>query len=159
MTLENKKEKLTPQQAKPKIEHFCNYQERCHSEVTEKLYGYGLNTDDVNELLSHLVKTGLLNEERFAKAYAGGKFRQKKWGRNKIIRELKARKVSDYCIRKGLQEIDDDDYLEAIKITASKYVATLKDKMPFTRLQKTIRHLVSKGFEYELCRKALGQEE
>lgn len=157
--MENKKEKLTPQQAKPKIEHFCNYQERCHSEVAEKLYGYGLKTDDVNELLSHLVKIGLLNEERFARAFAGGKFRQKKWGRNKIIRELKARKVSDYCIRKGLQEIDDDDYLEVIRITASKYAATLKDKMPFMRQQKTLRHLVSKGFEYELCSKALGQVE
>lgn len=150
---------MTPQQARPKIEHFCNYQERCHSEVAEKLYGYGLNTDEVNELLSRLVKTGLLNEERFAKAFAGGRFRQKKWGRNKIISELKARKVSDYCIRKGLQEISDDDYLAAIKATASRYARTLKDKIPFIRQQKTIRHLLAKGFEYALCIKALGEVE
>lgn len=150
---------MTPQQAKPKIEHFCNYQERCHSEVSERLYSYGLKTDEVNELLSHLVKIGLLNEERFAKAFAGGKFRQKSWGRNKIIRELKAKKVSDYCIRKGLQEIDDDDYMKVIKVAASKYASTLKDKMPFVRQQKVIRHLVSKGFEYELCSKVLGEVE
>ncbi len=149
--MEKKTEKLTPQQAKPKIEHYCNYQERCHSEVRNKLYEYGLNTDDVNILLSHLVTTNLLNEERFAIAFAGGKFRQKQWGKNKITRELKSRNVSEFCIRKALREIEDKDYRDTLVRLAEKYKRTLKDKSGFIRQQKIIKHLIGKGFEYELC--------
>jgi regulatory protein len=148
--LEKRTEKLTAQQAKPKIEYFCNYQERCHREVTDKLYGYGLDTDDVNQLLTHLVKTNLLNEQRFAIAFAGGKFRQKQWGKNKISRELKLRQVSDYCIRKALSEIDAGDYRKTVLRLAEKYNRTLRDKLKYTRQQKILKHLVSKGFEYDL---------
>lgn len=157
MILEKKTERLTPQQAKPKIEHYCNYQERCHQEVSNKLYEYGLNTDDVNQLLSHLVKSKLLNEERFAIAFAGGKFRQKHWGKNKIIRELKMRKVSDFCIKKGLKEIDDTDYEKTLRHLAEKYNHTLKDKLKYIRQQKVLKHLVNKGYEYELCLELLNE--
>jgi regulatory protein len=153
--VDRKTEKLTPQQAKPKIEYYCNYQERCHQEVTDKLYGYGLNTDDVNVLLSHLVKTNLLNEERFAMAFAGGKFRQKQWGKTKIIRELKQRNVSDYCIRKGIREIDEDDYRKTLLRLAEKYNGTLKDKSPHMRRQKLLKHLVSKGYEYDISNEVI----
>jgi regulatory protein len=158
LTFEKNIEKLTVQQAKPKIEHYCNYQERCHQEVTDKLYAYGLNTDDVNFLLGHLVRGGFLNEERFSKAFAGGKFRQKQWGRNKIKRELKIRKVSDFCIKKGLKEIDEDEYMKTLQRLAEKYNRTLKDKLPFIREQKTLKHLVAKGYEYELCLEVLRRE-
>jgi regulatory protein len=154
--MEKRTEKLTPQQAKPKIEYYCQYQERCHQEVAEKLYSYGLSTDDVNFLLSGLVKGGFLNEERFAKAFAGGKFRQKQWGRNRIVRELKAKKVSDFCIRKALLEIDDDAYLKTLVKLAEKYNATLKDKLGYIRKQKVLKHLVSKGYEYDICMDVLG---
>ena len=84
MTVQN----LTPKQAFPKIKQFCAYQERCHSEVKEKLYGYGLNKDDVEELISKLIEENYLNEERFAIVFAGGKFRSKNWGKVKIKYEL-----------------------------------------------------------------------
>jgi regulatory protein len=153
--LEKKTERLTPRQAKPKIEHYCNYQERCHQEVANKLYEFGLGTDDVNALLSHLVKSNLLNEERFAIAFAGGKFRQKQWGKNKIIRELKMRKVSDYCIKKALLEIDGDHYHKTMEHLAEKYNRTLRDKLPFMRRQKILKHLVGKGYEYELAQEVI----
>ncbi len=155
--MEKQKQKLTPQQAKPKIEHFCNYQERCHSEVTDKLYEFGLHTDEVNELLGYLVKKGLLNEERFARAFAGGKFRQKQWGKNKIRRELKMRNLSEYCIKKGLMEIDEADYRRTLKSLAEKYERTLKDKLSYIRKQKILKHLVQKGYEYELCLEMLSE--
>ncbi len=153
--MEKKTERLTPQQAKPKIEHYCNYQERCHQEVTNKLYEYGLSTDDVNALLAHLVKAKLLNEERFAIAFAGGKFRQKHWGKTKIRRELKMRNVSDFCIKKGLAEIDEDMYRKTLLQLAEKYNRTLKDRAGYGRQQKILRHLMSKGYEFELCKEIL----
>ncbi|MFM6983542.1 MAG: regulatory protein RecX [Chitinophagaceae bacterium] len=150
-----KTEKITKQQAIPKIEYYCSYQERCHKEVTSKLYDYGLNTDEVGEVLTHLVKAGFLNEERFARAYAGGKFRQKNWGKTRIIRELKMRGISDYCIKKAMSEIDDDDYEESLKIQAEKYLATHKGGIGWQLKQKALKHLVSKGYEYEECHKIL----
>lgn len=148
--MEKKNIRLTPQQAIPKIEYFCNYSERCQQEVAQKLYSYGLNTDEVNELLLHVVKAGLVNEERFAILFAGGKFRQKDWGRNKIKRELKQRQISDFNIRKAMAEIDDEAYMKTLEKLAEKYIRTLKDKLPFMKQQKTTKYLVSKGFEYDL---------
>lgn len=142
--------KLTQQQAKPKIEYYCNYQERCQSEVKDKLYSFGLDTDDVNELLAHVVKSGLVNEERYAILFAGGKFRQKEWGRGRIKQELKFKKISDYSIKKALQEIDDEAYIKTLEKVADKYYATLKDKFKYIKEQKLIKHLNQKGFEYDL---------
>jgi regulatory protein len=142
--------KLTLQQARPKIEYYCNYQERCQSEVRDKLYTFGLDTDDVNELLAHVVKSGLVNEERFAILFAGGKFRQKQWGRGRIKQELKFKKISDYSIKKALLEIDDADYIKTLEKVADKYYKTLKDKFNYIKEQKLIKHLNQKGFEYDL---------
>lgn len=141
---------LTIQQAKPKIEYFCNYQERCQSEVKDKLYSFGLNTDEVNELLAHVVKKGFVNEQRFAIMFAGGKFRQKQWGKEKIRRELRFKQISDYCIKKALMEIEDEAYLETLEKTALKYYKTLKDRFNYIKIQKTLKHMIGKGFEYEL---------
>ncbi len=78
--------KQTPEEIKKKILRYCTYQERSHKQVKDRLYAYGLYSAEVNEMLSFLITEGFLNEERYAKAFAGGKFRIKKWGRNKIIK-------------------------------------------------------------------------
>ena len=142
--------KLTLQQAKPKIEYYCNYQERCQSEVKDKLYSFGLDTDDVNELLAYVVKSGLVNEERFAALFAGGKFRQKHWGREKIKRELRYRQISDYCIKKAMTEIDDEAYIKTLENLAEKYYFGLKDRLKYIKAGKTMQHLLVKGFEADL---------
>ncbi|MFI5141877.1 MAG: regulatory protein RecX, partial [Bacteroidia bacterium] len=101
----------TPEQALIKIRDWCAYQERCQQEARDKLYDYGLKTDDVENIIAQLVNENFINEERFAIAFAGGKFRIKKWGKVKIKQELKAKRVSDYCIKKGLAIIDNTDYI------------------------------------------------
>src|SRR6201996_8784258 len=93
---------LSLEQALQKARHYCGYQERCHSEVKEKLYSFGLHKKEVEEALSTLIEENYLNEERFAIQYAGGHFRLKQWGKVKIRYELKQRQVSDYCIKKAL---------------------------------------------------------
>lgn len=148
--MEKKEKKYTISQAQPKIEHYCSYQERCHQEVKSKLYDYGLNTDEVNEVLSKLVKSNFLNEERFAIAFATGKFRQKKWGLKKIIYELKAKQISDFCIKKAISVISEDDYDDSIKHLAEKHLnKQKKGERIHTKIQKTIQYLISKGYEYE----------
>lgn len=133
------------------IKHFCAYQERCHSEVRSKLMELHFWGDELEEAISELISEGYLNEERFARSYSGGKFRILKWGRKKIIQQLKFKKVSDYCIRKGLEEIDPSLYYETLKTLAGQKLQELqKEKSERIRNQKTIRYLLQKGYENDL---------
>src|SRR5215510_9283327 len=102
------KKKLTAEQAYQKLKHFCAYQERCHSEARAKAYLLGMKRVDVEELVSKLIEEGCLNEERYAKSFAGGKFRIKQWGRLKIRTELKKKHISSYCIAAAMSEIDEN---------------------------------------------------
>ena len=97
------KKYLTKEQALQKIKHYCAYQERCHNEVKEKLYNLGVWKKEHDEIIATLIEENYLNEERFAIAFAGGRFRIKKWGRVKIKYELKQKQVSDYCIKKSIE--------------------------------------------------------
>jgi regulatory protein len=130
------------------IYRYCNYQERCHQEVRNKLYELGATTPEVESLITDLIEANLLNEERFAKSFSRGKFSHKKWGKGKIRRELKMRKISDYCIKKGLAEIDEDEYERVLEKLAERWWDHYKGAKPqWAREMKTIQYLVSRGFE------------
>src|SRR3978361_2267429 len=103
--------RLTKEEAFKKIKHYCAYQERCHSEVKDKLYGFGLKKGEVEELISDLIEENYLNEERFARLYTGGKFRVKQWGRKKIEYELKQKGVNKLNIKIALKEIGEEQYI------------------------------------------------
>lgn len=141
---------LTPEQAWEKIRIYCTYQERCHQEVKDKLYGFGLHRQDVETTLSRLIEENYLNEERFAIQYAGGHFRIKKWGRVKIKSALKQKGISEYCIKKALKEIDGKEYDACLGKLASAKWATLKGQHYLTRQAKCRDYLLQKGFESEL---------
>jgi regulatory protein len=147
-----KKPALTPAVALKKAEDYCAYQERCQEEVRTKLYSYGLGMDDVEALLSQLIQSGFVNEERYAKAFCGGKFRQKKWGKVKIKQALAWRKISERLIRSALQEIDDEDYIRVIKEWIVKFKKQYKAPglKEWQRKQKVIKALQAKGFESDL---------
>jgi len=141
-------EKISYEEAKLKAANYCAYQERCQEEVKNKLYGYGLYTKQVNNLLSYLITENFINEERFSRAYTGGKFRIKHWGRVRIIRELQKRKISEYCIRKGMEEIDDEDYKATAKKIICKKNEQLTRKMPTFQLKNKIAtYTIAKGYE------------
>jgi regulatory protein len=149
------RKQLTPEQALPKLKHYCAYQERSHSEVKEKLYSLGVWKKDHDAIIATLIEENYLNEERFAIAYAGGKFRMKQWGRVKIKYELKQRQVSDYSIKKALKQIPEEDYNRVLnKLAADKY-ALLKGEQHLTRKKKTMDFLLQRGFEPELIRQAV----
>ncbi|MEO7768852.1 MAG: regulatory protein RecX [Ferruginibacter sp.] len=143
----------TPQQALSKAKNYCAYQERCHSEVKEKLYGFGLNKMEVDDLVSNLIEAGYLNEERFAVSYAGGHFRIKKWGKLKIAYSLKQKQVSVYCINKALQQIEEEDYLKTLqKLFDEKLKMLGKEKNAYHKKKKLQEYLFRKGFEIDLIR-------
>lgn len=127
---------------------YCAYRERAHSEVRQKLYEYGLRSEAVEELMAWLITENFLNEERYAITYAGSKFRQKQWGRIKIQQQLQQKGVSDYCINKALQEIDEDEYLATINRLIEKKMAIKADNI-YEKRHKIARFLIGKGFEPE----------
>ena len=147
---EIKKIKLTPQVARAKIQHYCAYQERSHKEVKNKLYDYGLYTNEVDEILSQLISDGFLNEERFAKAFAGGKFRMKKWGKLKIENELNFLGLTKRCIASGLKEIESSDYSKTLKVLIKKRAEQSVEMNLFKKRDKIARFVIGKGYESEL---------
>ena len=142
--------KLTASEVRKKIYHYCAYQERSHQEVKNKLYDLELSSSEIEEMISHLITEGYLNEERFAKAFAGGKFRIKNWGRIKIVNALEAKGLTKNCIRIGLQEINDADYRRTIELLILKKLDQTDEGNIYVKREKLATHVIQKGFEPEL---------
>jgi regulatory protein len=158
MFLMNTGKKALLTQALEKARRWCALQERCHTETRTKLHDWGIHGDEAEEVISNLISEGFLNEERFARAYARGKFRIKHWGRIKIVSELKQKKISAYCIRKGLEEIDETEYLQTLEQLYAKRVKEVKERNPWTRKAKIYTFLAGKGFEPDLIRELMRGE-
>ena len=133
-----------------KAEHYCAYQERSQQEVRNKLYEWGLYPNMVENVITLLIAGNFLNEERFANAYTRGKFNQKGWGKNKIKQGLKFKKVSDPLIKKALQSINGDDYLQMLHKVIEKKSALLSEKEPYKRRYKLQQYALSRGYENDL---------
>jgi len=136
--------------AKLKIYKYCAYQERTHLEVRNKLFEYGLTSDEVDVILTQLINDGYLNEERFAKTFAGGKFRMKGWGRMRITHELDAKGLTKNCIQLGLKEIDQTEYEKTLETLLKKKSAAVHEDDEYVRRDKIARYAIQKGFEPEL---------
>ncbi len=140
-----------------KMENFCSYQERCIQDVQLKLKKWNVQPEVINKIINDLINEDFINEERFAKIYAGSKLRINNWGRNKIIYELKKRNIPDIYIQMGLNDIDDDEYLIALKEIISRKDNTLKEEDVFKRKQKLAAYAISKGFTPNLVWKVIGE--
>ena len=151
--------KFSKEQALPQVKQFCVYRERCHSEVKEKLYSLGLYKNDVEQLMAQLIEENYLNEERFAKQYAAGKFRMNQWGRIKIKYALRQKQVSDYSIKKGLKEIIVTDYKKTLQKLAEQKSKSLKNESNvFSKRKKLQDYLLQKGYEGELVREVISRK-
>lgn len=140
--------KLTKEHALQKLRHYCAYAERCHNDVTSKLYELNVWKKDHDEILAALIEENYLNEERFAKAFAGGHFRTRQWGRNKIIQALRQKNISSYCIKVAMKEIDDEDYEQTLKkLFEEKWNSLNKTHNRFAKMKKVSDYLVQKGYE------------
>jgi len=141
----------TVNEAKSKLEHYCAYQERCHKEVQQKLYEMRMIPEAIDDIIHHLLQHNFLNESRFAQAFARGKFRSKKWGKQRIVRELKSRQISQYNIKLALKEIPEDEYLATFDNLAEKRLLQLEKESDFQKKRKKFAdYLFYRGWESEL---------
>lgn len=137
-------------EAQAKMENYCAYQERCHQEVTRKLYEMQLIPVAVEKIMLHLFEHDFINETRFAKAFAHGKFSIKNWGKNRIVNELKKRKISPYNINLALQELNDEDYFKTFDALAEKRLKQIKETNKYKKRKKLADYLLYRGWENEL---------
>ena len=134
-----------------KIKHFCAYQERCHSEVRSRLLEMKVYGAELEDFMVILIEENFLNEERFARAFARGKFSLKQWGRIKIKHELKARNISSTLIQMAMKEIDEADYERTLQqLTEKKWETLRAEKNFFVKMNKLKNKKKKKGFEGEL---------
>ncbi|CAM1355997.1 regulatory protein RecX [Tenacibaculum halocynthiae] len=148
---------FTVDEIKRKIEFYCVYQDRCHKDVEKKIREYNLIPEAREYILLHLLEHNFLNEERFSKSFARGKFRIKKWGKQRIVRELKQREISSYNIKTALKEIDEQDYITTLYSLIEKKNNFSSETNLFKKKKKIIDHLLYKGFETNLIFEAVNE--
>jgi regulatory protein len=144
------KKHLSKEAALQKLQRYCAYQERCHQEVRQKLLDLEVYGDALEEVIHDLITDNYLNEERFAQSFARGKFRIKNWGRVRIQQELKQRQVTAYCIKKGLQEIDEQEYFEVLNALLQKKLEENTPAGEFIAQTKAAQYALRRGFESDL---------
>lgn len=154
-----KKYPLSKQAALQKLERYCAYQDRCHQEVRQRLLDLGVYGDDLEEIIADLITENFLNEERFARSYARGKFRIKYWGKHRIRMELKKRNISDYCIRKAFEEIEEEGYIPQLRKLFDNKKKQVKEKNPFLFRRKLAQYALRRGFEPALVWKIVKEIE
>ena len=150
-----KKKSYTVDELQKKMEYFCVYQDRCHQEVERKMNEHQLIPEAKEKILLHLMQHDFLNEERFSKSFARGKFRIKNWGKQRIIRELKIKNISSYNIKTAVKEIDEELYIKTIEKIAASKNNTIKESNLFKKKKKIYDYLYRKGYESSLIQETI----
>ena len=130
--------------------NYCVYQDRCHKEVEQKFRDFILVQEAKDEIMLYLLKENYLNEERFTRSYIRGKFYQKSWGRIKIISGLRFKGISQKLIQNSMDEIDGEDYEATLRKLYLQHFQLQKESKDYLKKQKSIKYLMSKGYEYEI---------
>ncbi len=148
--MQQNKKTFTVEEATRKLENYCAYQERCHKEVQDKLKGMDMIPEAIDVIVVHLLNHNFLNEERFAKAFARGKFNTKKWGRRRLIMELKKKNISKVNLETALKEIDPEDYIETFNDLAEKRANAILESNKQKKKKKLADYLLYRGWESHL---------
>lgn len=146
-----------PKEALEKLRKYCAYQERSYKDVNQKMWDLELPMEWRDDIVLSLIKENFLNEERFARTYARGKFRMNKWGRVKITEGLKKHEVSKKCIQLALTEIEEEEYFKVLRETIEVKRASLKEKNQWKRKAAIYRFVVQRGFESSLVNEEMNR--
>jgi len=149
--VQNSIKTYTVEEAKRVLERYCVYQDRCHKEIRTKLKEMRMIPEAVDLVITHLIEHNFLNEERFAKAFARGKFNHKSWGKQRIVRELKQREISAFNIKTALLEIPDEEYMVVFDTLSRKRIKQLSlEKNKYKKRKKLADYLFYRGWESDL---------
>lgn len=148
--IQSMKDVFTIKETLQKIEYFCSYQERCHEDVVAKLRTMKMDSDEIDQIMVHLIASNFLNEERFACSFARGKHRIKHWGKIRIISELKFKKISQTIINSALKEITPEEYLATFHALAERHWKSIRETNALKKRKKFCDYMLRRGFESNL---------
>ena len=155
--LESKKKSIDKKEALIKCTNICSKAEYSVWDIREKLYKWGVNSYDHDEITDYLLKNNYINEERYAECFVSEKFRIGRWGRIKIGYALRQKRIAEQYISSAFEIIDEEIYLETLKdLLISKSKGNIVD---FKRKASVYNFAVSRGFEPELINQALREIE
>ncbi|MCD0464569.1 regulatory protein RecX [Flavobacterium sp. ENC] len=140
----------TPKEALLRLERFCAYQERCHSEVIAKLYSLKMTSDEIDSIVVQLIENNFLNETRFACSFARGKHRIKFWGKIRITNELKIRQISSTIITIALKEISPEEYYNTFEQLSERFWNSISEKNALKKRKKFCDYMLRRGYESNL---------
>lgn len=146
----NHRQAYSIEEATKKIEGYCAYQDRCHKEVIQKLRDMNMIPMAIDKILTQLIQENYLNEERFAKSFARGKFKIKKWGKKRIVNELKLRDITKYNITIALKEIHEEEYITTLDELAKKRLRQISETNIQKKKKKLADYLLYRGWESHL---------
>ena len=153
------KDIFSVKEAIQKIEHYCAYQDRCHEEVEQKLRSMKMNSDEIDQILAHLINENFLNEERFARSFARGKHRIKHWGKIRITNELKFRGINQTLINIALIEISPEEYYTTFDNLANRHWESITETNSLKKRKKFCDYILRRGFESNLVYEKLKELE
>ena len=151
------KKTYTVEEALVKLQKYCSYQDRCHKEVAQKLKEMQMISQASEQIILKLIEGNFLNEERFAMTYVRGKFRIKKWGKRRLVSELKQRQISKYIINKAINQISEDDYKITFEVLAERKATSLLGKSKLKKKKKLADYLLYRGWESHLVYEKVNQ--
>ena len=151
------KKTYTVEEALTKLQRYCAYQDRCHKEVAQKLKDMQMIPQASEQIIMTLIEENFLNEERFAMAFVRGKFKIKKWGRRRLISELKQRNISNYLVNKALGQISDIEYKTTFEALAHQKANSLKGGSVLKKKKKLADYLLYRGWEPHLVYEKINQ--
>ena len=144
------KKEYTIEVINDKIRKYCSIQERCISDVLNKISTWGLNQEEIDKLIDKLFSEGFINEDRFAKVFCRGKFNINGWGIQKIKHELRKKNISEININNAVKIIKKNEYIEVLDKLINRKEKSIKDNNIFTKRNKLARFLLQRGFESEI---------
>jgi regulatory protein len=120
------KKYIDKKEALSKAQALCARGEKCKSDISKKLYDWGISSDESEEILNSLVDDKFIDESRYTGYYVNDKFKFNKWGKRKIQFHLKQKQIPESLIYNALDEINDEKYISTIEAEMTKKLKTIK---------------------------------
>jgi regulatory protein len=151
------KKTYTEEEMLSRMAALCSASEHCTNEITDKLYRMEAPSAVVKRIVKRLVDEGFINEQRFAHAFVSDKYRFDRWGRLKIIQALHMKRIEDGDIRKALEQIDEEAYLNNLKELLEAKRKSVRAASDYELKGKLLRFAAGRGFEPDLVLRVLDE--
>jgi len=132
------------------LKSYCAIQERCSNDIVTKMKSWQITNKNQNKILEILIQEDFINDKRYSKSFCRGKFRIKKWGKIKIVNELKRKNINPTTIISSLNEISDMDYSKELDTQFNKKKQSITTLNYYEKKKKIANYLIGKGYESNL---------